>query len=73
MAVRIRPVQQIRPSRPDIGPVDTCKWQASYPQVVLFGDSLFEASVEAQDGFSFFAALQKRELSPRLLVIPGEK
>lgn len=41
--------------------------QVPYPQVVLFGDSLFEASVEVQDGFSFFAAVQRREwlLSPR--------
>lgn len=37
------------------------RFQASYPQVVLFGDSLFEGCVEVQDGFSFFAALQKRE------------
>lgn len=35
--------------------------QAPYPQVVLFGDSLFEGSVDAQDGFSFYATLQKRE------------
>ncbi|KAL1854348.1 hypothetical protein Daus18300_011534 [Diaporthe australafricana] len=32
---------------------------APYPQVVLFGDSLWEACVDAQDGFSFYAALQK--------------
>ncbi|KAF3770531.1 SGNH hydrolase [Cryphonectria parasitica EP155] len=32
---------------------------ASYPQVVLFGDSLFEGCVDTQDGFSFYATLQK--------------
>ncbi|KAG8165925.1 hypothetical protein KVR01_004477 [Diaporthe batatas] len=32
---------------------------AAYPQVVLFGDSLFEGCVDVQDGFSFYAALQK--------------
>ncbi|CAN8096273.1 unnamed protein product [Discula destructiva] len=31
---------------------------APYPQVVLFGDSLFQGSVEVQDGFSFSAAIQ---------------
>lgn len=35
--------------------------QAPYPQVVLFGDSLFEGSVDVQNGFSFFAAVQRRE------------
>ncbi|KAK3357439.1 SGNH hydrolase-type esterase domain-containing protein [Lasiosphaeria hispida] len=30
----------------------------SYPQIVLFGDSLFQAAVETVDGFSFQAALQ---------------
>ncbi|KAK2604236.1 hypothetical protein N8I77_007181 [Diaporthe amygdali] len=30
-----------------------------YPQVVLFGDSLFEACVDVQDGFSFYATIQK--------------
>lgn len=33
---------------------------APYPQVVLLGDSLFEQCVEHQEGFSFFAAVQKR-------------
>ncbi|KAK7730850.1 hypothetical protein SLS53_008928 [Cytospora paraplurivora] len=33
---------------------------APYPQVVLFGDSLWQGSVDTQDGFSFHAALQKR-------------
>lgn len=37
--------------------------QAPYPQVVLFGDSLFEGCVDAQDGFSFYATLQKRMCS----------
>ncbi|KAH8743669.1 SGNH hydrolase-type esterase domain-containing protein [Diaporthe sp. PMI_573] len=32
---------------------------APYPQVVLFGDSLFEGCVDIQDGFSFYATLQK--------------
>ncbi|KAG6364106.1 hypothetical protein INS49_005704 [Diaporthe citri] len=32
---------------------------APYPQVVLFGDSLWEGCVDAQDGFSFYATLQK--------------
>ncbi|KAI3395288.1 hypothetical protein diail_1486 [Diaporthe ilicicola] len=32
---------------------------APYPQVVLFGDSLFEGCVDVQDGFSFYATLQK--------------
>ncbi len=31
---------------------------AQYPQVVLFGDSLFQGSSQLQDGFSFQAALQ---------------
>ncbi|PSR93959.1 SGNH hydrolase-type esterase domain-containing protein [Coniella lustricola] len=32
---------------------------APYEQVVLFGDSLFEACVDVQNGFSFYAAVQK--------------
>ncbi|KAL2129123.1 hypothetical protein VTI74DRAFT_8200 [Chaetomium olivicolor] len=32
----------------------------SYPQIVLFGDSLFQASVDGSDGFSFQAALQSQ-------------
>ncbi|EGX96851.1 GDSL Lipase/Acylhydrolase family protein [Cordyceps militaris CM01] len=32
----------------------------SYPQVVLLGDSLFQFSVETDEGFSFEAALQSR-------------
>ena len=42
--------------------------QAPYPQVVLFGDSLWQGSVDTQDGFSFYAALQKRECPPALAV-----
>lgn len=33
---------------------------ATYPQVVLFGDSLFQGAVEVNDGFSFQAALQSQ-------------
>lgn len=33
---------------------------APYPQVVLFGDSLFERSTETKDGFCFQAALQSQ-------------
>ncbi|KAK9423125.1 putative SGNH hydrolase-type esterase domain-containing protein [Seiridium unicorne] len=34
---------------------------ASYDQVVLFGDSLFQGAADILEGFSFQAALQKRE------------
>ncbi|KAH6624900.1 SGNH hydrolase-type esterase domain-containing protein [Chaetomium sp. MPI-SDFR-AT-0129] len=34
----------------------------SYPQIVLFGDSLFQASVDASTGFSFQSALQTQVL-----------
>lgn len=34
--------------------------QTSYPQFVLLGDSLFNNSIEIQDGFSFHAAIQTR-------------
>ncbi|KHN99531.1 GDSL Lipase/Acylhydrolase family protein [Metarhizium album ARSEF 1941] len=34
--------------------------KGSYPQLVLFGDSLVERSVDLQDGFSMQAALQSR-------------
>jgi hypothetical protein len=40
--------------------------QSSFPQIVLFGDSLFQGCVDIADGFSFQAALQTREwLTPR--------
>ncbi|OAA69438.1 GDSL Lipase/Acylhydrolase family protein [Cordyceps fumosorosea ARSEF 2679] len=39
-----------------------------YPQIVLLGDSLFQFSVETDDGFSFEAALQSR-YSRRLDVV----
>ncbi|KAI8665719.1 SGNH-hydro domain-containing protein [Fusarium sp. Ph1] len=32
----------------------------TYPQLVLFGDSLLQGSIDIQDGFSFQAALQTR-------------
>ena len=35
--------------------------QAPYPQLVLFGDSLFQGCSDIQDGFSFQGALQNRE------------
>lgn len=35
--------------------------QVPYPQVVLLGDSLFQFSVETDNGFSFEAALQSSE------------
>lgn len=38
--------------------------QAPYPQVVLFGDSLWQGCVETNEGFSFYAALQRREYPP---------
>lgn len=34
--------------------------QVPWPQVVLFGDSLFQASTQILDGFAFHAALQNR-------------
>ncbi len=34
--------------------------QTSYPQIVLFGDSLIQGAVDFVDGFSFQAALQSR-------------
>lgn len=34
--------------------------KASYDQVVLFGDSLFQGATDTLDGFSFQAALQNR-------------
>ncbi|KAK4190115.1 SGNH hydrolase-type esterase domain-containing protein [Podospora australis] len=34
----------------------------SYPQIVLFGDSLFQNAVDTVDGFSFQAALQQQVL-----------
>ena len=34
--------------------------QDPWPQVVLFGDSLFQFSTALQDGFSFHGALQAR-------------
>ncbi|KAJ4304414.1 hypothetical protein N0V88_002027 [Collariella sp. IMI 366227] len=34
----------------------------SYPQIVLFGDSLFQASVDVSNGFSFQAAVQGQVL-----------
>ncbi|KAK4639053.1 hypothetical protein QC761_702040 [Podospora bellae-mahoneyi] len=33
---------------------------ASYPQIVLFGDSIFQGAIELVDGFSFHAALQSK-------------
>ncbi|KAF4342410.1 GDSL lipase acylhydrolase family [Fusarium beomiforme] len=33
---------------------------ATYPQLVLFGDSLLQNSIDVQDGFSFQAELQSR-------------
>ncbi|KAK4456180.1 SGNH hydrolase-type esterase domain-containing protein [Podospora aff. communis PSN243] len=33
---------------------------ATYPQIVLFGDSLFQGAIEVADGFSFMAALQSQ-------------
>jgi hypothetical protein len=36
-----------------------------YNQVLLFGDSLFQQSVDLQDGFSFQAALQSRAFMTR--------
>ncbi|KXX74323.1 Isoamyl acetate-hydrolyzing esterase 1, partial [Madurella mycetomatis] len=36
--------------------------QTSYPQIVLFGDSLFQNAAEVVDGFSFQAALQSQVL-----------
>ena len=44
----------------------TMRAQAPYPQVVLFGDSLFEGCVDVQDGFSFYATFQKRMSSMSL-------
>ncbi|KAK3997244.1 SGNH hydrolase-type esterase domain-containing protein [Cladorrhinum sp. PSN332] len=35
---------------------------ASYPQIVLFGDSLFQGAVDVNNGFSFQAALQAQVL-----------
>lgn len=40
---------------------DTATAQKPIPQVVLFGDSLFQGSTDLLDGFSFQAALQSRE------------
>ncbi|KAG5915935.1 hypothetical protein E4U42_007870 [Claviceps africana] len=37
---------------------------APYPQLVLFGDSLMQQSVDVQDAFSFQAALQSRKILP---------
>lgn len=34
--------------------------QTLYPQIVLFGDSLFQAAGQLSDGFSLQAALQSR-------------
>lgn len=34
--------------------------QTSYPQLVLFGDSLLQGSIDVQGGFSFQAALEAR-------------
>ena len=42
--------------------------QKPYPQLVLFGDSLFQASVEVQNGFSFHAALQASKSAPDLIL-----
>lgn len=66
-ALQPPPVMAVRacPSHPASSPDSirlTISHQASNPQVVLFGDSLFELCVEQEDGFSFFAAFQKREL-----------
>ncbi|KAK0646034.1 SGNH hydrolase-type esterase domain-containing protein [Cercophora newfieldiana] len=33
---------------------------ATYPQIVLFGDSLFQGAIEVSEGFSFTAALQSQ-------------
>jgi len=33
---------------------------STYPQFVLLGDSLFQQSMQLQEGFSFQAALQTR-------------
>jgi len=40
--------------------------QVPWPQVVLFGDSLFQASAQILDGFAFQAALQERISHPLL-------
>jgi lysophospholipase L1-like esterase len=39
-------------------PLFGIKMATPYPQVVLFGDSLFQACTDLQDGFAFQAALQ---------------
>jgi hypothetical protein len=44
----------------------TMRAQTPYPQVVLFGDSLFEGCVDVQDGFSFYATFQQRMSSMSL-------